>query len=169
MTEIQPYTVVAVRDGYEVRDYPACTVVDVEVIGRPFQQAGNAGFRPLLRYISGGNTAGARFAMTAPVIQHYAQDVHVVTFVLPSGAHDVPDSDDERVFVRHCAPERVAVRRYSGSTGQGKYEEQLAELRTCLARDGVTESGPPRLARYDPPWTPWFMRRNEAQLPVAGV
>jgi hypothetical protein len=27
--------------------------------------------------------------------------------------------------------------------------------------------GPPSLAQYDPPWTLWFMRRNEVMIPVA--
>ena len=48
------------------------------------------------------------------------------------------------------------------------HADALALLRAALRRDGVAEVGEPRLARYDPPWTPWFMRRNEAQVPIAG-
>ena len=40
-------------------------------------------------------------------------------------------------------------------------------LQAALQRDGLTPTGPARLARYDPPWQPWFMRRNEAQVPVS--
>lgn len=167
MTEIQPYRVVATRDGYELREYPACTLIDVEVVGQSFNRAGNVGFGPLLRYISGGNQAGARIAMTAPVLQHRAQDVHVVSFVLPAGTTEPPVPVDGRVFVREVPAERVAVRRYSGSTGQAAYEHELGRLREALRRDGVAEVGPPRLARYDPPWRLPFLRRNEAQVPVS--
>lgn len=163
---MQAYTVVARRDGYEVRDYPACTVVDTEVAGRSFRDAGNAGFRPLLRYISGGNSARRQFAMTAPVVQQPGQGSHTVTFVLPAGARDVPSADDSRVTVRECPQQFVAVRRYSGSTGEEHFTQELEQLRAALARDGLVEAGTPRLARYDPPWTPWFLRRNEAQVPV---
>lgn len=166
MTELQPYTVIARRDGYELRHYPACTVVDVEVVGQSFGRAGSIGFGPLLRYISGGNKSGERFAMTAPVIQHRAHDVHVVTFVLPEGTAQPPAPADSRVFVREVPDETVAVRRYSGSTGEDAYQRNLAQLRVALVRDGISEVGPPRLARYDPPWRPPFLRRNEAQVPV---
>ena len=105
--------------------------------------------------------------MTAPVIQRDRERAHVVTFVLPAGTRDAPAPMDARVRVREVPEEIVAVRRYLGSTGEDAYERELALLRAALQRDGFTEAGEPRLARYDPPWTPWFMRRNEAQVPVA--
>ena len=32
---------------------------------------------------------------------------------------------------------------------------------------GLAPAGPPVYARYDPPWTPWFLRRNEVLVPLA--
>ena len=29
-------------------------------------------------------------------------------------------------------------------------------------------TGEPTWARYDPPWTPWFLRKNEVMLELAG-
>ena len=33
----------------------------------------------------------------------------------------------------------------------------------------VSAAGAPRFARFDPPWTPWFRRRNEVVVPVLGT
>jgi SOUL heme-binding protein. len=40
-------------------------------------------------------------------------------------------------------------------------------LRAAIAADGLVEVGEPRLARFDPPFKPWFLRRNEVQIDVA--
>jgi hypothetical protein len=163
VTEIQSYRVVSDHDGYQLREYSACTVIDVEISGRSFSRAGSAGFQPLLRYISGGNRIGQRMAMTAPVLQQDTPTSHIVSFVLPANTTNAPVPLDRAVAVRQVPEQLVAVRRYSGSTGESAFERELRELRAALRRDGLHEAGPARLARYDPP----FMRRNEAQVPVA--
>ena len=167
MTEIQPYDVISRHDGYELRRYPPCVLADVEVRGKSFSGAGNAGFGPLLRYISGANSQSRAIAMTAPVTQQDTNQAHMVSFVLPAGTVNPPDPTDRRVSIRHQPEELVAVRRYSGSTGADAFARNLQILQVALQRDGLTPTGPARLARYDPPWQPWFMRRNEAQVPVS--
>ncbi|MFI0608556.1 MAG: hypothetical protein ACH37Z_11810 [Anaerolineae bacterium] len=37
-----------------------------------------------------------------------------------------------------------------------------------MARRGLVATGAPVWARYNPPITPWFLRRNEILVPVAG-
>jgi hypothetical protein len=34
-------------------------------------------------------------------------------------------------------------------------------LQAALLLAGLTPVGPPRFARFDPPFKPWFLRRNE--------
>jgi hypothetical protein len=57
--------------------------------------------------------------------------------------------------------QRLAAIRYSGRWSKAAYERHLAKLVETLAADGLVASGEPIWARYDPPWTPWFLRRNE--------
>ncbi len=57
-----------------------------------------------------------------------------------------------------------AVIRYSGTWSQANYLEHLGELKAALDKAGVTTQGEPVLARYNAPFTPWFMRRNEIWL-----
>ena len=57
--------------------------------------------------------------------------------------------------------ERLAAIRYSGRWSRDGHDRHLAQLREVLAADGRSPIGEPIWARYDPPWTPWFLRRNE--------
>ncbi len=169
MTEIQPYTVVRTVDGIELRDYPEHVLVEVDAAG-DFFTAGNLGFRPLLRYISGDNAARASIAMTAPVIQQpTSSQKHVVSFVLPATltAADVPSPADGRVRTRVVPPGRVAALRFSGGSNENRYEDRAQELRAALARAGISPTGDVFFARYDPPWKPGFLKRNEALVAVA--
>ena len=78
MTEKQPYTLISEHDGYEVRLYPAHILAQVDADGS-FFEAGNLGFRPLIRYISASN-----ISMTAPVIQAPGPSQnYTVSFVMP--------------------------------------------------------------------------------------
>jgi len=169
MTEIQPYTVVRTVEGIELRDYPEHVLVEVDAAG-DFFAAGNLGFRPLLRYISGDNTARTSIAMTAPVIQQPSSpEQHVVSFVLPADltAADVPAPADGRVRTRVVPAGRVAALRFSGGSNEQRYEERATELLAALARAGVAPTGDVFFARYDPPWKPGFLKRNEALVAVA--
>jgi hypothetical protein len=59
----------------------------------------------------------------------------------------------------------VAVR-FSGRWTDERFEEhEDLATRWCESR-GYVVSGPAVRARYNPPFTPWFMRRNEILLPV---
>lgn len=45
-----------------------------------------------------------------------------------------------------------------------RYEEHLKKLQDALARAGLRWHGEPVWARFDPPWKPWLLRRNEIWL-----
>ena len=105
-----------------------------------------------------------KVAMTAPVVQERsAQGGYVVAFVLPATMtlETAPVPADPVVQVREV-PERLAAAvRYSGRWSQSSYERHLAELLDAVAEAGLVATGTPRLARFDPPFKPWFLRRNE--------
>ena len=169
MTEQMPYTVVDKRDGYELRHYDPAILVQVTVTGDP-QSAGSMGFGSLVRYISGDNEPGRKMAMTSPVLQESAHATrHVVSFVLPANVSvdDIPKPRDARVTTVAVPARDMAARTYIGRWTQSKFESNAAELVSALSRDGLNVSGAPSWARYDPPWTPPFMRRNEVLVEIA--
>jgi len=175
MTQEQKYEVVALRDGYEIRHYPPCVLAQVQLTG-DFNEAGSNAFGSLFRFISGANRAGKKISMTAPVLQHSSQstrlkvwDDHTVSFVLPTEMtiEDAPAPTDDRVTLRRTSDQLVAALRFSGRMSVENYETNTRRLQEYLARDGYLLSDVPRIARFNAPWTPGFMRRNEIQIPVA--
>jgi len=183
MTEQQRYDVIRTETEFELRRYPEHLVAEVEVDGT-FETAGSTAFRPLVGYIGGRNASSAGLAMTAPVIQRrdepVAHDVetttelvgkgrYVVSFVLPDDVAPgtAPEPTDSAVTVRTVPEEYAAVTRFSGRWTASSYRARVDALVAAVAEAGLVATGPARFARFDPPWTPWFRRRNEVVLPVA--
>jgi hypothetical protein len=184
-TEEPAFDVVQQLDGAEVRLYAPYVVAEVRVAG-PADKAGSTAFPILAGYIFGKNKGEKRFDMTAPVTQAAAPvklemtapvtqaavpEGFLVQFVLPRGVTlaTAPEPVDARVRLREVAGQRVAVIRYSGFWSQANYDEHLEKLQTVLREAQIAWAGEPVLSRYDPPFTPWFMRRNEIWLTVAGA
>lgn len=184
MTEQQPYEILRRFPEFQLRRYPAHLVAEVEV-DSSFADAGNRAFRVLVAFISGRNSgqrkvamtapvvqeeASTRIAMTAPVLQESEGDSgrHVVAFVMPAeyALDTLPAPSDPRVKIREIPAHLAAAGRFSGRWSEEIYREQLAKLRAAVAKAGLEVTGPPRFARFNPPWTPWFLRRNEVVLPV---
>ena len=60
----------------------------------------------------------------------------------------------------------VAVREFSGRWSDGNIDRHEQKLLDELNVLGVEVTGEPELARYNSPFTPWFMRRNAIIVPV---
>jgi hypothetical protein len=170
MTEQQPYEVLEKYPDFELRRYPDHLVAETEV-GGAFELAGNVAFPRLARYIGGHNRSSRKMAMTAPVVQEQAPHSrrYVVGFVMPAGlsTEDIPDPVDSKVHTRRVPTETAAAMRFSGRWSRNSFEKRAAQLLAALESAGLEVVGNPRYARFDPPWTPWFLRRNEVVVPVA--
>jgi hypothetical protein len=179
-TEEPKYTVVRQYDGFEVREYAPYLVAEVVVAG-PAEDAGSQGFRILAGYIFGQNQgerkismtapvtqapAPARIEMTAPVTQAAVDGGYVVQFMMPGEftLETLPEPLDPRVKLKEVAGGRFAVIRYSGTWSQRNYQEHLEKLERGVEAARLSTSGGPIYSRYDAPYVPWFMRRNEIWL-----
>lgn len=179
-TEEPEYRVVRTSADFEVRQYAPYTVAEVVVPG-PADEAGSQAFPILAGYIFGKNRGEKKFAMTAPVTQASApvklpmtapvtqtalSAGFLVQFVLPKGvtAADAPEPLDARVQLRDVAAFEVAVIRYSGFWSESNYTEHLGKLQSAVRAAGMTWTSEPVFSRYDAPFKPWFMRRNEIWL-----
>ena len=182
-TEEPEYRVVRELAGIELRQYAAYTVAEVVVSG-PAGEAGNQAFPILAGYIFGKNKGEKKFAMTAPVTQAAvpvklemtapvtqtaAPGGFLVQFVLPKGVTvaSAPEPLDARIQLREVQPNQVAVIRYSGFWSESNYSEHLAKLQAALRAANLAWTGEAVYSRYDAPFTPWFMRRNEIWLHLA--
>ena len=159
------YELVRKFDNVELRRYAPFVVAEV-VLETSAEDAGRQAFPILAGYIFGKNKGEKKFAMTAPVTQAAVAGGTRVQFVLPKGVTlaTTPEPIDPRVQMRVMPAGTWAVIRYSGTWSQANYLEHLSELKVALEAAGVATQGEPVLARYDAPFTPWFMRRNEIWL-----
>ena len=167
---------------FELREYSSYVVAETRVEAG-FEDAGGIAFQRLFRYISGNNVAQREIAMTAPVTQSRGEKIsmtapvsqvadgtaYVVAFTLPSAytLSTAPKPLDPAVQIREVPAQIVACWRYSGRWTTDNYRGHEALLRDRIAARGLVVRGAPLLARYNPPFTPWFMRRNEVLIPVA--
>ena len=182
-TEEPTFTVQRTLDGIELREYSPYTVAEVMVVADA-NDAGNRAFPILAGYIFGKNKGERKMAMTAPVTQAAVPmklemtapvtqtptaGGYLVQFVLPKGVTtaNAPEPLDARVMLRDVPAKRVAVIRYSGFWSESNYNEHLAQLQKGLRAATIAWTGEPVLSRYDPPFTPWFLRRNEIWLDLA--
>ena len=164
MTERQQYDVVRSVGRAEIRRYHACVLADVTVHAA-YRYAANLGFRPLVTYISRNS-----IAMTAPVIQEQQEpDSWIVSFVMPAGMRlsDLPLPADAQVSLRNVPVQDAVALQFSGIATEAKVRQKERELRAIMERARLVPTGPMRLARFDPPWTPGFMRTNEVVIPIA--
>jgi len=169
--------------AFEVRDYPALVIAEVTVSGDQ-KEAASKGFRLLAGYIFGGNKrrqsiamtapvaqapTSEKIAMTAPVTQIQSAGEWVVRFTMPSAysMDTLPEPNDPKVHLRVLPPTRFAVLQFSGLARKDDVATKTAELEKLAGTHHLRAIGPASLAQYDPPWTLWFMRRNEVMLPVA--
>jgi len=167
---------------FELRQYEPQIVAETFVEGS-FEEVGNQGFRRLFAYISGNNQRTQSIAMTAPVTQE-AGSVKIpmtapvgqervgekwrITFLMPLQytMETLPIPLDPNIVLKVIPGRLMATIRYSGTWSKGNFEENETQLLEWIAQHGLKPVGEPVWARYNPPFTPWFMRRNEVLIPV---
>lgn len=173
-----PYTVVEAFDGVEIRRYPTAVVAETTAASE------REAFGRLFRYISGANATdeavamtapvetGERIEMTAPVETDEREGGVRMGFYLPPGYdyETAPEPTESAVRLVELPERTLAVRRFSWWATGGRVERQTAALREALDdRADLLVVGEPFLYRYDAPWTPPFLRRNEAAVEVRRV
>lgn len=177
------YDVVTKDNSIEIREYKPYLVAETRV-DADFTEAGNVAFNRLFNYISGANrtsesiamsapveqqqATSEKIAMTAPVTQQTAEGKYAVSFVMPAKytLQTLPQPTDEAVVIKEVPGYKAAAIRYSGTWSRKRYEDKKAVLEAYMQNNGLTAAGEPIWARYDPPFQPWFLRRNEVIIPV---
>ena len=164
------FTIIKKTDVYEVRLYDTRTVAEVTYGDE------DSGFRVLFDYISGANkniqeiqmtvpvTQSKEIDMTAPVTLSEYNDQMIMRFFLPSrySKQNAPKPTDKRVQIIDLPDEYFAVISYSGFASDSNFIKHHEELKAAMERDGLIATGPPLKATYNSPFTPPFLRRNEA-------
>ena len=180
------YEVLEKSGDFELRQYAPMIVAETVVSGS-MDEASSKGFRLIADYIFGNNTAkggdsreismtapvtmeaadsepdGSKISMTAPVTMEPAGENWRVHFVMPSEytMATLPAPKNDKVALREVPGKRYAVVQFSGLAGEDKVADKTSALIDWLTGQNLKPVGQPELARYDPPWTLPFLRRNE--------
>jgi hypothetical protein len=179
------YKVVERDNRFEIRDYAPHILAETIVEG-DLEEAGKKAFNRLFRYISGENRSrtkvamtapvsqqqkGEKIKMTAPVAQRRVQGKWAVSFMMPASYNldTLPEPKDPNVTLRLVPARRIAAVRYSGFWSEERYLRYKSELDSWIKGKGLTIMDDPIWARYNPPFTLWFLRRNEILIPINAV
>jgi hypothetical protein len=105
--------------------------------------------------------------MTAPVLQESTDSRSwIISFVMPAEMtlRDLPNPQNSKVRLRTLSEQLSAVLAFTGLAPSSKIQEKELELRAAFAKESLTPIGALRIARFDPPWKPGFLRYNEVIL-----
>lgn len=191
--EEPPFDVIEKAGQIEIRQYRPLIVAETLVEG-DMDTASGAGFRLIADYIFGNNQSrdalanksSERIAMTAPVtIQPEARSEKIamtapvtiesqgmrwrVHFVMPGeySLATLPIPRNPAVRLREVPGKRLAALVFSGLAGEEKVRQKTLELQDWLKSKNIDFVAAPQLARYNPPWTLPFLRRNEILIEIA--
>lgn len=117
------------------------------------------------------NGASQKIAMTAPVSikqehQQQTDDKWRVQFTMPSQytMQTLPKPNNPNIEIVEVPAQTYGVIKFSGLAGTKKVEAKTEELQSWMQAQKLTITGTPELARYNPPWTLPFLRRNEVMI-----
>lgn len=180
------FTLLEKDQSFELRAYEPKLIAEVSLDG-DLSEASRKGFKLIADFIFGNNTAqtgksekismtapvavkssSAKIAMTAPVGLQPSNNGWRVYFVMPSQYTllTLPKPNNPQVTIKQIPSQKFAVIRFSGLVGEEKMAEKVAELNQWIAQKNLKALSGPELARYNPPWTLPFLRRNELMIEV---
>jgi cystathionine beta-lyase family protein involved in aluminum resistance len=167
LTQIQRYDVVEDLNGFQLRRYEPHHLVTKPMSGS-LATSGNSAFGYLAGYISGQNQSGQKIAMTAPVLQQKTATGFEVSFVMP---HDLvsPPQPVGDLKLTGVAGKLMAALQFSGSASDAMFEKKAQQLLGLLAKAAYRPVAEAMFARYNGPWTPPILRRNEVLVEVEPI
>jgi len=180
--ETPHYKVIRKSKNIELRRYDDFIRAQVKVKAQDHTEAAEAGFRILAAYIFGDNLSShkmdmtkpvavegssEKIEMTAPVIVE-GDEEYTVSFVMPRryDLDTLPVPNDKRILFTETRLGTAAAIRFSGFFNQSNFDKKKSELETWLREEKLETIGEYIIAGYDPPYKPWFLKRNEVLVRV---
>ena len=168
MVEEAKYSIIKKVGKIEVRHYSPLIIAKVDGYA-------DEGFEFLFKFISGNNKQKSSIEMTAPVVSEkismtgpVLSEVNSLSFIMPEGytLKTTPQPIDDRVKIVELPERNVAVLRFSGIWSTSVFKNKTKELLEEVARAELETEGKVFSMRYNSPFTPWFMRRNEVAIQI---
>ena len=184
-TDEPEFKLILKEDKFEIREYAPKIIAQVEIFG-DFDDASSKGFKILADFIFGNNTStdgNSKIEMTAPVeMEPLTQKINmtkpvlaegidnkwIVSFIMPNEftLGTLPKPNNKSIKILSLPKEKYAVIVFSGLVRESNYLEKEKFLNEFIKEKKLKSSGEIKIARYNPPWTLPFFRRNELMLKV---
>ena len=178
------YSVLKEYENFEIRNYDSYLVAEVDIEGS-YNKTGNEAFRILAGYIFGDNQSSTKMNMTAPVESEAIQpsermnmtapvfsnknvNGYTYRFVMESKyTHEtLPVPNNSKIRITEIKDRVMAVISFSGRWSQKNFEKHEQILVNDLKNAGIGVASEAIYARYNAPFTPWFLRRNEIMFEI---
>jgi len=184
-TEEPEFKLILEEAEFQIREYDPKIIAQVEVEG-DFDEASSRGFKLLADYIFGNNLldgASKKISMTTPVemtplaenllmtssvMDEQVNNKWSINFVMPQefSLDTLPKPNNSQVKIIEVHKEKYAVIVFSGLVRESSYAEKAELLSNYLEENGLKQQGAIKIARYNPPWTLPFFRRNELMVRI---
>ena len=184
-TDEPDFNLILKEDRFEIREYAPKIIAQIEVFG-DFDQASSKGFKILADYIFGNNKSKdgnskiemtapvemeplpQKIDMTRPVLTEGNDNTWIVSFIMPNEftLETLPEPNDKNIKILSIPKEKYAVIVFSGLVRESSYLEKENLLIQFIEENKLKTSGEIKIARYNPPWTLPFFRRNELMIKV---
>ena len=184
-TEEAEFTLIHKENNFEIREYSPRIIAQVSVSGN-FNDSSSAGFKSLADYIFGNNVindksqkiamtapvvvepTSEKITMTSPVLAEGKNSEWLISFVMPKeySMESLPKPNNSAVVLIELPREKYAVVVFSGLVRESSYNEKATLLNEFVKIQGLSSVGSLLIARYNPPWTLPFFRRNELMVKV---
>ena len=184
-TDEPDFNLILKEDKFEIREYASKIIAQVEVVG-DFDDASSKGFKILADYIFGNNKSkdgNSRIEMTAtvemellhqkinmtkPVLTEGNDNTWIVYFIMPNEftLETLPEPNNKNIKISSIPKEKYAVIVFSGLVRESSYLEKEKLLNQFIEEKKLKTFGKIKIARYNPPWTLPFFRRNELMIKV---
>lgn len=185
-TEEPKFELLEKDQSFELRMYEPKIHAEVIVTGN-MREASSKGFRMIADFIFGNNVAISgqsekismtapvliqprpeKISMTAPVVIEQSSAGWRVNFVMPSQytLATLPKPNNSLVKIKSVPAKKFAVIRFSGLVDEEKMSKKVSDLEQWINSKQLKVIGNAELARYNPPWTLPFLRRNEVLIEV---
>jgi effector-binding domain-containing protein len=168
MVDSISYTILKKSNNFEIRQYPPLVVASTT------SEKGTTAFNLLFNYISGNNKSREKISMTAPVFSSEKIPMtspviskgNYMAFSLPStySLDTAPSPINPRVNIEFIPKRTLAIIRFSGKTNEARINKYSQKLKGRVKIEQLSTKGPIILLRYNSPFTPGFLRRNEVAI-----
>ena len=178
------YTVLKTYENFEIRNYDSYLVAEVDIEGS-YNETGNEAFRILAGYIFGDNQSSMKMNMTAPVESEVYPSSEKMNMTAPVFSNEningytyrfvmeskytketLPVPNNSKIRITEIEDRVMAVISFSGRWSQKNFKKHEQILNEDLTDMGIRTVSEAIYARYNAPFTPWFLRRNEIMYEI---